>query len=88
VIITSIASLLALLSFLLAAWSRRRQYAYAGVVGCLVFAMIGALALAGCGGGSSSSGGGGGGSARTINATYSGDSNYAGSSGSATVTVH
>jgi hypothetical protein len=90
VIITSIASLLALLSFLLAAWmaSRRRQYAYAGVVCFLVFAMIGAMALAGCGGGSSSSGGGGGGSARIINATYSGDSNYAGSSGSATVTVH
>jgi len=61
----------------------RRRFAYAGAV----FALITAVALAGCSG-SSNSGGGGGGSARTISAAYSGDTNYASSAGSTSVTVH
>ncbi|HKF24868.1 MAG TPA: hypothetical protein VKB24_02790, partial [Candidatus Acidoferrum sp.] len=81
VIATLLSAALALLSFLLAARLARRRFAYAGAV----FALIAATAFAGCGGGSSS---GGGGSSRSITAAYSGDANYAGSSGSTSVTVH
>jgi len=77
--------LFALLSILLFAlgwrWmpeKRRRTYAYAGFV---AFALL-AVAIAGCGGG-----GGGGGHTVTIKANYVGDTNYASSSGSTTVTV-
>ena len=87
VIVTVLAAISSILSFLLALKlaARRRRYAYAG--GAL--AMIAAVALAGCSGSSKSSGGGGGGggSARTITAAYSGDTNYAASSGSTSVTV-
>jgi hypothetical protein len=76
----------ALLSILLFAigWKwmpekRRRRYAYAGFV---AFALL-AVSIAGCGGG----GGGGGGHMVTINANYVGDTNYAASSGSTTITV-
>ncbi|HEU0368581.1 MAG TPA: Ig-like domain repeat protein, partial [Candidatus Acidoferrum sp.] len=85
VIVTSLAALLAMLSFVLALklGGRRRRFAYAGAM----FALIAASALAGCNGGSPSGGGGGGGSARTISAAYSGDTNYATSTGSTSVTV-
>jgi hypothetical protein len=78
-----LAAVLAMLSFMLAAKlsARRKQYAYAG----LVFFLMTAAASAGCGGGSSSSGGG---SSRSITAKYSGDTNYASSTGSTTITVH
>jgi uncharacterized membrane protein YgcG len=78
-----LAAVLAMLSFMLAAKlsARRKQYAYAG----LVFFLMAAAASAGCGGGSSSSGGG---SSRSITAKYSGDTNYASSTGSTTITVH
>jgi subtilase family serine protease len=78
-----LAAVLAMLSFVLAAKlaSRRKQYAYAG----LAFFLMAAAAIAGCGGGSSSSGGG---SSRSVTAKYSGDTNYAGSTGSTTITVH
>jgi subtilase family serine protease len=78
-----LAAVLAMLSFVLAAKlaARRKQYAYAG----LAFFLMAAAAIAGCGGGSSSSGGG---SSRSVTAKYSGDTNYAGSTGSATITVH
>jgi subtilase family serine protease len=78
-----LAAVLAMLSFVLAAKlaARRKQYAYAG----LAFFLMAAAAIAGCGGGSSSSGGG---SSRSVTAKYSGDTNYAGSAGSATITVH
>jgi hypothetical protein len=73
-----------MLSFFLAAKlsARRKQYAYAG----LVFFLMAAAASAGCGGGSSSSGGGSSRS-RSVTAKYSGDTNYAGSTGSTTITV-
>ena len=58
----------------------RRGYAY----GLIALFLIASATLAGCGGGSS---GGGGGSTRTISAKYSGDTNYATSTGSGTVTV-
>ena len=61
--------------------ARRKQYAYAG----LAFFLMAAVALAGCSGTGSSSGGG---SSRSISAKYSGDTNYAGSTGSTTITVH
>jgi Pro-kumamolisin, activation domain len=85
---TLVAAMLAMLSFALALKfsARRRRFAYAGAM----FALITAAVLAGCNGGSPSSnggGGGGGGSSRTISAAYSGDSNYAASSGSTSVTV-
>jgi subtilase family serine protease len=87
VVVTLVAAMLAVLSFLLALKFsvRRRRFAYAGAI----FALITAAALAGCNGGSPSGGGGGGGgsSSRTISAAYSGDSNYAASSGSTSVTV-
>jgi subtilase family serine protease len=79
-----LAAVLAMLSFFLAAKlsARRKQYAYAG----LVFFLMAAAASAGCGGGSSSSGGGSSRS-RSVTAKYSGDTNYAGSTGSTTITV-
>jgi subtilase family serine protease len=88
VIVTVVAAMLAMLSFVLALklGARRRRFAYAGAV----FALVTAAALAGCSGSSNSGGGGGGGgggSSRTISAAYSGDTNYATSSGSTTVTV-
>jgi hypothetical protein len=87
VLLTLVAAVLAMLSFALALkfGARRRRFAYAGAM----FALITAAALAGCNGGSPSGGGGGGGggSSRTISAAYSGDSNYAVSSGSTSVTV-
>ncbi|MGB8494188.1 MAG: protease pro-enzyme activation domain-containing protein [Candidatus Acidiferrum sp.] len=60
---------------------RRRAYAYAGLV---AFALL-VVGIVGCGGGGG--GGGGGGSTVTINVTYSGDSNYSPSNGSAQITV-
>jgi hypothetical protein len=57
----------------------RRRYAYAGFV---AFALL-SVAIAGCGGG----GGGGGGHTVTIKANYTGDTNYAASSGTATITI-
>jgi Predicted protease len=86
IVVTLVAAMLTILSLVLALKlsGRRRCFACAGAV----FAVIAAAALAGCSGGSSGGGGGGGGgSARTISAAYSGDTNYATSSGSATVTV-
>jgi hypothetical protein len=78
-----LAAVLAMLSLVLAAKlaARRKQYAYAG----LAFFLVAVAAIAGCGGGSSSSGGG---SSRSVTAKYSGDTNYAGSTGSTTITVH
>jgi subtilase family serine protease len=78
-----VAAVLAMLSLVLAAKlaTRQKQYAYAG----LAFFLMAAAAIAGCGGGSSSSGGG---SSRSVTAKYSGDTNYAGSTGSTTITVH
>jgi hypothetical protein len=61
--------------------SRKRVYAYAGLV---VFALM-AVAIAGCGGGGG--GGGGGGKTVTINASYPGDANYNSSTGSTNVVV-
>jgi hypothetical protein len=86
VIVTLLAAIAAVLSFLLAVKlaARRRSYAFAGTA----FALIAVMALAGCSGSSNSGGGGGGGSARSISAAYSGDTNYAASSGSTSVTVH
>lgn len=62
--------------------NRRRAYAYASLI---AFALL-ATAIAGCGGGSGG-GGGGGGKTRTISVVYPGDSNYATSTGSTTVTI-
>ena len=83
VLLAWFAAVLAMLSLVLAAKlaARRKQCAYAG----LVFFLMAAAAIAGCGGGSSSSGGG---SSRSVTAKYSGDTNYAGSTGSTTITVH
>ncbi len=61
--------------------NRRRAYVYAGF---LVFALM-AVGIAGCGGGGG--GGGGGGKTLSIKATYAGDTNYATSSGTTTVTL-
>ena len=84
VVVTVVAAMLAMLSFWLAARlsARRRRFAYAGAALALI-----AAALAGCGG-SSGSGGGGGAGSRTIMAAYSGDNNFAASSGSTSITVH
>jgi pro-kumamolisin-like protein len=60
--------------------TRRRAYAY---IGLLVIALLVGV-VAGCGGGG---GGGGGGSTRTIGAAYSGDANYKSSSGSTTIQI-
>jgi hypothetical protein len=61
--------------------SRRRVYAYAGL---LAFALLAAGIVAGCGGGGSSNNGG-----KTLNikASYAGDTNYGTSTGTATITV-
>ncbi len=59
---------------------RRRTYAYAGF---MAFALL-AVAIAGCGGGG---GGGGGTHTAAIKASYVGDTNYAASSGSTSITV-
>jgi trimeric autotransporter adhesin len=59
---------------------RRRTLAYAGL---LVFALV-AAGVAGCGGGGGSSGGS---HTVTINASYSGDTNYTASTGSTTIVV-
>ena len=65
--------------------TRRRAYAYAGLVAIALLVGV----VAGCGGGSGGGGGGGGGggSPRTIGATYSGDTNYQQSAGTTTITV-
>lgn len=82
-----IPTLIALLSMILFAlgmrWipqTRRRAYAYLGLIAIAL--MVGVVA--GCGGGG---GGGGGGSIRTITAAYAGDTNYTKSSGTTTITV-
>ena len=83
-----IPTLIALLSLILFAlgmrWipqTRRRAYAYLGLIAIAL--MVGVVA--GCGGGGG--GGGGGGSTRTITAAYPGDANYTKSSGTVTITV-
>ncbi len=83
-----IPTLIALLSLILFAlgmrWipqTRRRAYAYLGLIAIAL--MVGVVA--GCGGGSG--GGGGGGGTRTITAAYAGDTNYTKSSGTTTITV-
>jgi subtilase family serine protease len=87
VLVTLLEAAFAIISLLLAAKSSapRRRFAYAGTA----FALILAAALAGCSGSSNmgGGGGGGGGSSRSISAAYSGDTNYASSSGSTSVTV-
>jgi hypothetical protein len=71
-----VVALLSLLLFVLGLrWipqTRRRAYAYAGLVAIALLVGV----VAGCGGGSGGGGGGGGGSTRTIGASYSGDTNY------------
>jgi subtilase family serine protease len=59
----------------------RRAYAYAAIT----LFLIASATLAGCSGSGSSSGGGG--NARTISAKYSGDTNYATSTGTGSVTI-
>jgi len=59
----------------------RRAFAYSAIA----LFLVASATLAGCGGGGG--GGGGGGSARTISAKYSGDTNYATSTGTGAVTV-
>jgi len=59
---------------------------HANAYGLMPSPCLMAAALAGCSGASSSSSGGG--SSRTISAKYSGDTNYAGSTGSTTITIH
>jgi hypothetical protein len=80
-------TLFALLSIVLFAlgwrWmpeKRRHTYVYAGL---LAFVLL-AVAIAGCGGGGGSSSG----KTVTIKANYVGDTNYAASSGTTTITVH
>jgi hypothetical protein len=65
---------------------RARVFAYSGVAAFLLVAVL----ISGCSGAGGSSGGGGGGTGqqRSIGANYSGDSNYASSTGSTTVSVH
>jgi hypothetical protein len=78
-----LATALALIAFMLSMMlaTKRKQYAYAGAT----FFLITATVLAGCGGSSNTSSSG---STRSITAKYSGDTNYAGSTGSTTITVH
>jgi hypothetical protein len=77
------AVLLILLALAAARFPRRKPYAYAGAL--FFFLGVVLLGAAGCGGGG---GGGGNRGTRTITATYSGDSNYAGSTSTAiTITV-
>jgi subtilase family serine protease len=64
--------------------AKRRAYACAGL---FCFALL-AAGIAGCGGGGGSSPPPPPNTTRTISATYSGDADYAGSSGSTTITVH
>ena len=73
---------MALILFVMATRTRgpRRAFAY----GAMALFLIASATLAGCGGGSN---GGGGGSTRTITAKYSGDTNYATSTGSGTITI-
>jgi subtilase family serine protease len=78
-VLLAIALLLFLLLLRSMPLSRRRAYASAGL---LCFALL-AAGIAGC-----SSSGGGGGRTLTISASYTGDSNYAASSGSTSITVH
>lgn len=65
--------------------TRRRAYAYAGLV---AFALL-AVGIAGCSSSGSSGGGGGGGGSKTvtISAKYSGDANYTASTGTTTIRV-
>lgn len=84
-----IPAVLALLSLLLFAlglrWipqTRRRAYAYAGLI---AIALMVGVVVAGCGGGGG--GGGGGGTTRTITASYPGDTNYTKSSGTTTIQI-
>jgi len=73
---------MALILFVMATRTRgpRRAFAY----GAMALFLIASATLAGCGGRSN---GGGGGSTRTITAKYSGDTNYATSTGSGTITI-
>lgn len=80
-----LAALLSLLVFALGLrWiprTRRRAYAYAGLLAIALLVGV----VAGCGGGGG--GGGGGGSPRTITASYPGDTNYGGQTGTVSITV-
>ena len=82
-LLAALLAILAVILFLAAMRLRgpRRAYAY----GVIALFLVASAALAGCGGG----GGGGGNNARalTITAKYSGDTNYANSTGTGTVTV-
>ncbi|GAC1617115.1 MAG: hypothetical protein NVS9B13_03450 [Candidatus Acidiferrum sp.] len=88
-VIPTLLAVLSLILFpLLMRWMptpKRRAYASAGLLGFVLLA----AGIAGCSSTSSSGGGGGGGGKTlTVSAAYTGDSNYAASSGSTTVTVH
>jgi hypothetical protein len=81
-----LAALLALTAIALMALSTRmrkprRAYAYAAIT----LFLIASATLAGCSGSGSSSGGGG--KTRTVTAKYSGDTNYATSTGTGSVTI-
>ena len=80
-----IVALLSLLLFTLGLrWipqTRRRLYTYAGLLAIALLVGV----IAGCGGGSS--GGTSGGSTRTITASYPGDTNYTGQTGTISITV-
>jgi len=82
VIVAILSLLLFLLGFRWLPEGRRRAYAYAGLV---AFALL-VVGVAGCGGGGG--GGGGGGTNVMIKAAYSGDTNYAVSSGSTSIIVN
>jgi hypothetical protein len=65
--------------------NRRHALAYAAFLGLALLA----AGITGCSSSSNGGGGGGGGGGnRTITASYTGDSNYAASTGSTGVTVH
>jgi subtilase family serine protease len=84
-LLTILLALLAVLLFFDAPRMKKPQRAYAyAAIGLFLIALA---TLAGCSG-ASSGGGGGGGSTRTITAKYSGDTNYATSTGTGSVTVH
>jgi len=80
-----LAALLSLLLFALGLrWiprARRRAYAYAGLLAIALLVGV----IAGCGGGGGGSSGGG--SSRTITASYPGDTNYVGQTGTVSITV-
>jgi hypothetical protein len=61
--------------------ARRRAYAYAGLLAIALLVGV----IAGCGGGGGGSSGGG--SSRTITASYPGDTNYVGQTGTVSITV-